>query len=111
MSLKPQNLIQAAEADLKRRLRNTEAVATTFEYYAFHKIHVRKAKSAKQLLLLALMSRPLKTQKPNTMRIYGNAGLLVAALRLLGDPDDLAADGDPGGAAHQGAAEEHADAS
>jgi hypothetical protein len=120
MSLKPQNLIQAAEADLKRRLRNTEAVATTYERYAFHRMHVRRARSAHDLLRLALMSPPMKfdpeegtveltSTKPNTKLIYGNAGLLVAALKLLGDPDDADPDGDREHAAPQGAVEEYAD--
>ena len=110
MSLKPQNLIQAAEADLRRRRQNIDLqelrdaakqAGAPFHYameeYAFLGEHVRKAKSAKELLLLALM-RPryraarespdeleLATPKANTRLIYGNGALLVAALRMLGE--------------------------
>lgn len=100
MSLKPQNIIQAADADLRRLIRNKDAnrgarQGGSFEHYAFHRAHVRRAKSTKRLLLLALMHPPLKvyedgsvslqTRKFNTRMIYGNAGLLVAALKMLGD--------------------------
>lgn len=94
MSLKPINLIQAAKADLSRRERNTSAYATTYEHYAFHRLQVRRAETPCQFLTFALMSPPLKldketgetrldTTKTNTKLIYGNAQLLVAALRML----------------------------
>lgn len=88
MPLKPQNIVQAAEADMKRARRNAEQAAQSkqfavmYEVYAFHRDHVRKAKSAHDLMLLALMNPVVKTKKPNTAMIYGNAGLLVQALRL-----------------------------
>jgi hypothetical protein len=94
MSLKPRNLIQAAEADLKRRERNRRrhegdwmgAEGDSFEHYAFHAPHVRRAKNAEHLLELALR-RPagaFKSKKKNTLLIYGDAELLARALELSG---------------------------
>lgn len=89
--LKPVNIVQAAEADLKRKVRNAAQARQRFEYagepyeaYAFHRTHVRRADSAQALLVLALMNpQPAaKSAKKNTKIIYGNAELLVAAVRL-----------------------------
>jgi hypothetical protein len=108
VSLKPQNLVQAAEADLRRRewnkrvfeLRLANAQSGTpydeeMQEYAFLARHVRRAKSARQLMILALMDYGClapdeetevigpPTTKRNTRLIYGNGALLVAAIRLL----------------------------
>lgn len=89
MSLKPQNLVQAAEADMKRAQRNAisavdaKRFAVSYEEYAFHRDHVRRARTPMQLLVLALMHPTVKTAKPNTKLIYGNAALLLQALRLV----------------------------
>lgn len=88
--LKPQNLVQAAEADMKRAMRNAERVslskqnfAVHYEPYAFHRDHVRRAFNRPlDLLVLALMDPSVKTAKPNTKMIYGNAELLLAAIKL-----------------------------
>lgn len=88
--LKPQNIVQAAEADMKRGARNAKQAAEAkefspcYEEYAFHRKHVRKAHSAHDLMVLALMDPAAgeKTEKPNTKLIYGNAGLLLAAIRM-----------------------------
>lgn len=85
MPLKPINIVQAAEADLKRARHNAseaEYENPQYEHYAFHRRHARRADSAHELILLALMDPCIKTVKPNTKLIYGNAGLLVEALRL-----------------------------
>lgn len=88
MPLKPQNIIQAAEADMKRAMRNAEQVAISkehavhYEQYAFHRDHVRRAFDRPlDLMVLALMDPMVKTAKHNTRMIYGNAQLLVAAIR------------------------------
>jgi hypothetical protein len=88
VSLKPQNLVQAAEADLRRR-RHNEYLAKVygrscgmFEQYAFNASHVRKAKSVLDLLRLALMHPVVKTTKSNTKLIYGNGALLFEAIKL-----------------------------
>lgn len=85
--LKPQNIIQAAAADLRRKARNAEQAKFqdhAYEPYAFHRTHVRRAISARELVLLALMDGPVadKTAKDNTRLIYGNARLLVDTMKL-----------------------------
>lgn len=93
MPLKPQNLIQAAEADLKRATRNAEIAMEAkhrggtghYEQFAFHRDHVRRADTARELIVLALMNPNIKTAKPNTKMIYGDATLLFQAV-LLCDP-------------------------
>lgn len=85
--LKPQNIIQAAAADLVRKRRNAEQANYrdhAYEQYAFHRAHVRRATSACGLVLLALMDGPAanKTAKANTRMIYGNARLLVDAMKM-----------------------------
>lgn len=85
MPLKPINIVQAAEADMRRSKKNiyeAELQDPRYEPYAFHRKHARRAKSAHDLILLALMDPMVKTIKPNTKLIYGNAALLVDALRL-----------------------------
>lgn len=83
--LKPQNILQAAEADMQRRdhnAREAELSDPAYEPYAFHRLHVRRARDACELLVLALMDPAMaeKTIKHNTKLIYGDAGLLLAAL-------------------------------
>lgn len=87
MPLKPQNIVQAAQADFARARRNAEQAKYkdhSYEPYAFHRRHVRKARSPHDLMLLALMdpAAAMKTAKDNTRMIYGNAGLLIEALRI-----------------------------
>lgn len=91
MSLKPQNLVQAAQADLQRRERNggfdpkaRRRNKVPFEHYAFHRKHVRRAMSVEDVLRLAVAD-PLIGQvsgKKNTVLIYSNVPLLQAALQL-----------------------------
>jgi hypothetical protein len=78
-----QNIAQAAEADLMRRICNKAATRGDWEVFAFRRLHVRRAKSVKHLLLLALMNQSLKSKKKNTNLIYGNAVLLVEAIKGL----------------------------
>lgn len=89
--LKPQNIVQAAEADMKRAMRNAEQVSISkefkvhYEQYAFHRDHVRRSfNKPRDLILLALMdpTAAMKTAKDNTKLIYGDARLLIAALHL-----------------------------
>lgn len=92
MSLRPINILQAAEADLMRRIRNKgqylqgmSRPREKFEPYAFHREHVRRAKTIEQLLVIALMqpAAGLRSKKRNTKMLYGDGALLVQALRLL----------------------------
>lgn len=85
--LRPQNIVQAAEADLARQRRNAEQAKYrdhAYEEYAFYRKHVRRATSPHGLLVLALMDPAAaeKTAKHNTQMIYGNARLLVDAIRM-----------------------------
>jgi hypothetical protein len=86
MSLKPQNLIQAAEADLKRRGRNKDRYeGDPVEQFAFHREHVRRAKSASHLIVMALMNPAIArdSAKFNTRLIYGDTALLLQAARMV----------------------------
>jgi len=86
--LKPQNLIQAAEADLARRIRNIERHQgirmSPNEQYAFYAPHVTRAESVEHLLRLAFKkpTKALLSKKKNTKLIYGNPDLLQAALQI-----------------------------
>ena len=85
MSLKPQNIIQAAQADLARKRRNAARAKERdheYEQYAFHRAHVRRARDARELIRLALMDPWVANDsaKVNTVLIYNDARLLVAAL-------------------------------
>lgn len=92
MVLKPQSVVSAATADLKRKARNSEigqarvghSLTESYQPYAFHRDHVRKAIDARELLLFALMdpTRGLASDKDNTRLLYGNAPLILAAIRI-----------------------------
>lgn len=108
MPLKPQNIVQAAEADLARRSRNVDRAKEPDEWmtraegamepYAFHRKHVRAATSALDLInraisdpgiVLGLMiegeeieGQP-KSAKANTVMIYRDTDLLNEARNLL----------------------------
>lgn len=115
MSLKPQNLIQAAEADLERRLHNQHFVP--YEAYAFHMKHLPKLECRPEdqlrkmcseddieimvrgMLLLALMDYSVRddregrehrwgkvrSAKKTTKAIYEDAATIIEALRILGE--------------------------
>jgi hypothetical protein len=87
MSLKPQNLIQAAEADLKRQKINTSRYRPDqYHYYAFHRQHVRSSKTVADILRRAAKSmgrKPLKTTKRGTAIIYANPELIWEALGMV----------------------------
>src|SRR5678815_1353898 len=90
MVLKPSSLLQAAEADLKRRARNSDEAQTdapSYEQFAFHRAHVRKAVDAHDLLVRALMEPGLgaSSGKYNTRLIYSNGELLLRAIRLASE--------------------------
>jgi hypothetical protein len=83
--LKPQNIVQAAEEDFRRARRNAENAKhrdVPVEHFAFHRKHVRKSRTATDLIRLALMDPFVKTKKKNTRLIYGNGRLLLDAIRL-----------------------------
>jgi hypothetical protein len=85
--LKPRNILQAAEADLKRRERNVKRyqgeLSSEVELYAFYGPHVRRAKNVGHLLELAIKHGAPKSKKKNTILIYGDVDLLIRALTLF----------------------------
>lgn len=99
MSLKPQNLVQAAKADLARRERNRGRYPFTdplidgpMEPYAFHRKHVSKAENVRDLLVRAANNpsvavpetrddKPV-TAKRETAIIYGDTDLIRRAIEL-----------------------------
>lgn len=95
MSLKPINIVQAAEADLKRRARNKERHTLAkqgltirgyhpeIETYAFLAHHVRRATNVGHLIELAMLNSVPKTTKKNTILIYGDIELLANALCIF----------------------------
>jgi hypothetical protein len=89
MVLKPSSLVQAAQADMRRRARNAETAKTlgtqSYEPFAFHRTHVRKAVDAEDLLVRALMEPGLgrASGKYNTRLIYSNGELLLKAIHLV----------------------------
>lgn len=87
VDLKPQNIVQAAEADMKRRARNAEeatSYAPRYERYAFHRLHVIKAIDAHDLIIRAVQDQELgiSSGKFNTRLIYGNGDLLREAAMM-----------------------------
>lgn len=88
MSLRPRNIIQAAKADIARRQRNMHRhqgkLSSQMELYAFYAPHVRKARDAGHLMLLAIAhpTPGLESSKSNTRLIYGDSALLVDAVEV-----------------------------
>lgn len=99
MSLKPGSVVQAAETDLLRCMRNSERAREPsswdggFEPYAFHRRHVNRAmkpghsSTAAELLTLALADTMRGADgvgrdsvKPNTRMLYRDPDLLRAAI-------------------------------
>lgn len=78
--LKPVNIVQAAEADLKLAQRKGERRAADEEPYSFDRRHARRATSAAHLVALAYFSRQPATNKRSTLLIYRDRPLLRAAL-------------------------------
>jgi len=92
MELKPSSLLRAAQADLRRRERNTEEAraafgAASYEQFAFHRSHVRKATDPQDLLIRALMEPGLglSSGKYNTRLIYSSGETLLKAIHLAGE--------------------------
>ena len=82
MQLAPSSVLHAAERDLK--LRNTRDETNQSAPYAFHRLHVRKAERALDLLRLALADRErgVASGKRDTRVIYEDELVLLAALKL-----------------------------
>jgi len=82
MRLKPINIVQAAEADLRlRELKDADRVEAG-ELYSFARYHVRKATGVAHLIALAYFEPhiALRTDKHSTMHVYRDRALLREAL-------------------------------
>lgn len=82
--LKPVNIIQAAERDIGKSSRNAGHKGGSYEAYAFHREHVRKAFSALELIELAASDhiRGACSGKKWTRIVYSNPELLKEAAAL-----------------------------
>ena len=83
MQLKPSSVLQTAENDLRLRDRRKEDKEER-SYYAFHRVHVRKAERALDLIRLAIgdLERGRASGKRNTRIIYEDEAVLIEALKL-----------------------------
>ena len=87
MDLKPSTVLQAAAEDLRRHARNKAAALEgdlSFEQFAFHRRHVRKAVDALDLLVRAYIEPGVgqSSAKYNTRLLYSDARLLQDAIDL-----------------------------
>lgn len=90
--LKPNNIIQAARADLRLKHRKEEKVADPDEQYAFAQKHVKRAHSVGHLIALAYFDpgAAATTSKKQTCVVYDDPALLKQAL-LITLADEAAA--------------------
>lgn len=85
MQLKPNNIVQAALADLKLRERKKENKADAEEEYSFARKHVQRATSAAHLVALAYFDprAASTTTKRATFYVYEDSAVLKQALVQL----------------------------
>lgn len=85
LEMQPCAIISAAQEDLRRRARNIHhpVEPVTIEVYTFHRMHVRRAKTAADLIRIAIAGRRLglKSTKAPTRFIYRDRKALKRALR------------------------------
>jgi hypothetical protein len=83
--LKPANIVQAAEADLKLKQRKKEKRAEPGALYSFARKHVQRAESPGALIALAYFDpkAAASTDKKSTYVVYNDRGLLKETLRGL----------------------------
>lgn len=81
--LKPANIVQAAEADLRLRERKRNREADPEAVYSFHRRHVNRARDIAHLIALAYFEPKPKTDKRSTLIVYGNTDLLRETLVCL----------------------------
>jgi hypothetical protein len=101
-ALQPGSVVYAARADLRRYVYKLEHKdADQRAPYAFHRLHVRAADTAADLIRLAIADRPrgVSSGKRNTRTIYSDEALLRGALELAlahgvpARPDDISPEG------------------
>ena len=90
--LKPINIVQAAERDLRLRERKRENKADPEEQYAFDRRHVNRARDIAHLIALAFFEPyNARTTKRSTRIVYFDRDLLRETLaKLLHAPTDFA---------------------
>ena len=94
MQLPPSAVVAAALADLRRRDHNNDpSLAPPYEQYAFHRLHVRMAKSCAHLIELALASpdKGADSTKRLTRILYSDLELLRAAQQAAESTGSVAA--------------------
>lgn len=82
VQLKPNNIIQAAKADLRLRERKKEKEADPDERYSFARKHVQRANDIGHLIALAYFdpNAALSTDKKSTYVVYKDRDLLRETL-------------------------------
>jgi len=85
--LKPNNIIQAAAADLRLKRRKKEKTADAGELYSFSRKHVQRATNIGMLIALAYFdsATAMGTDKKSTYIVYSDRDLLREALRQVLD--------------------------
>lgn len=80
---KPDAVWRMAMYDLERRAGNATAVITKMRVYHFHRDHVRKAKSANDILRAAIaeLEKGRQSSKKLTRLLYADPDALRAALK------------------------------
>lgn len=83
--LKPQNIVQAAEADLKLKEKKANKEAEPGAMYSFARKHIRSASNVGALVALAYFdpNAAKKTDKKSTYVVYKDRDLLRETLVAL----------------------------
>jgi len=83
MRFKPEAIWKMAMEDLRKRHPNTTADVTEMHHYHFHRDHVRKAKSANDILRAAIKNpgKGVESGKKITRLLYADIEQLKAALQ------------------------------
>lgn len=90
VKLKPNNILQAAEADLRLRDRKKNKTAEPGALYSFARKHVQKANNAGSLIALAFFdpTAAASTDKKSTYVVYSDRDVLRAALLAVIDGEN-----------------------
>jgi plasmid stabilization system protein ParE len=83
MQFKPEAIWNMAMTDLRRRTGNATADVSEMHHYHFHRDHVRKAKTANDILRAAIedIGKGRESGKKVTRLLYADEDLLRKALR------------------------------
>lgn len=88
--LKPANIVQAAEADLKLKEKKKAKLAEPGALYSFARKHVQRAETPGALIALAYFdpNAAASTDKKSTYVVYHDRALLKDTLRGLLDVEE-----------------------